>query len=78
MIRAIPVHLRRHTNLSRVVTDKLDDSLHGIFLLQQLQTRSIRVRDVAQPVFAVEIPSMEFSGQERLRGASVHWDLCSI
>ena len=64
------------THFSRVFIDKLDQGLHSCFLLQQLQTWSVRVWDITQSVLPMKISSMEFSSQQGPRTATVHWDLC--
>lgn len=64
-------------HLSTVLFDHLDQGGHGFFLLQQLQSWGVWIRDVSQPVFAVVIPGVAFSSQQRPRTAFVDRDLWS-
>lgn len=64
-------------HLSTVLFDHLDQGGHGFFLLQQLQSWGVWIRDVSQPVFAVVISSVAFSSQQRPRTAFVDRDLWS-
>lgn len=68
-------HCVKTPNLAWVLIDDPDDGIHGVLLLNHVQTWSFGIGSISKTILTMEVTRIDAVPHDGLIGTSEHWNL---